>query len=108
MWVKPTQMNDWGYLTVHLGQPSLSAFGTWNHRTSDVPVMPPGTYRVRWPDGTEETVDVYLREVTTRVSDHGHSYTVRSQVPHLTVSYHGLEQKLPLTKTGVEVWVPKP
>ena len=103
-WYSPVEMNDWGHRTVHAGKPSLSKAGTWNSKESDIPAIGKGSVRVKWPDGSEETLRVVMRSITEDVDDMGHSYSVTSSIPHIRFMRNGAWVTVPLTKAGCKVW----
>jgi hypothetical protein len=58
---------------------------------------------VEWPDGHVEVVSVGWRSEVRSYSDHGHEYSVRSDVPYLMVEYHGARLELRLNRVKPKV-----
>ncbi len=58
-WIKPVLRNHCGYYSIHLGEPKRKPDG-WFDPDPGVPVVLAGKYRIRWPDGKEEEIDIFM------------------------------------------------
>lgn len=84
---KVIEKNNWQSLTFFVGEKELA----------------PGTWTVRWPDGTEEKVSVVVHYERHSYSDHSiHQTHVTSQVPFLVVEHHGAKLAVRATEAGCE------
>jgi hypothetical protein len=99
-WLRPLTVNDWGAERTYLVPPDKtdadfkSNHGTWGFDSlRGHPEIKSGTYRVRWPDGTEEVAVVQVRRVRGSVGDMGHTYETTSRVPYVIRAYHGAQLK---------------
>lgn len=64
MWVKPKEHNNWGHISTYYGNVRREGDGSYAEVIA-------GAHRVRWPDGTEEMLDVHMGRVTETTYDHG-------------------------------------
>lgn len=103
-WHKLKAMDDWGSITVHIGAPKLSSAGTWDSRKSTTPKLEAGEYKVRWPNGKEEILEVIMRHYNTTVGDMGHEYGVSGWKPYFAYYINGARIEVYAPHLGVEVW----
>lgn len=75
-WIKPTEVNDWEYITTFIGKKEF--------------VCPKSKLiRVQFPDGKVSTVPVKMETQIGRYNDMGHESTVHSSVPWIKLDIHG-------------------
>ena len=103
-WHKLKQMDDWGSISVHIGAPSLSSYGTWSRKNGDTPELRKGDYKVQWPDGSEETLEVAMFPYKDQVGDMGHYNWVYGQKPYFKIQHKGATQYVYAPDLGVMVW----
>lgn len=88
-----TERNNWESITTFIGTVKTGR-----------PLMVGGKYRVRWPDGTEETITVKMVPYTTSYEDMGHTYEASGHRPFTTFRHNGSILTLPLAKLKLKVW----
>jgi hypothetical protein len=86
-WIKLQRGNDWG--TEYLAIQALDDRGFASRRRS-VPLKEGAQVRVRWPDGTTETLSVVMKTFRGTVSDMGHDSPTRSELPGVHLSSRGM------------------
>jgi hypothetical protein len=108
-WLRPLVVNDWGSERTYLVPQGMttadfSRYGTLGFgEMTGHPYVTAGRYRVRWPDGAEEEVDVQMVGVRESVSDMGHTNEFTDRRPFVVLTHHGVEFRAPLHKLGVLV-----
>jgi len=90
-WVSVTEHDSWGNISTFLGSQYFATSGN--------------KILVRFPDGTEETLPVEIRQHVEHVSDKGHESLVTSDVPVVTLNHHGVKIDLRLGSLKVKVSV---
>lgn len=79
--------DDWGYRSVHIGH-------------TESPAVTAGPLRVRWPDGTEETVLVTMQPYATQVREMGRESKVEGVLPVIAIPHHDASITVPLHEIG--------
>lgn len=70
-WHKLIERNDWESVTVHIGGPVVGGrFKTNLELKACKPALKAGEYKVRWPDGKEESLRVKMNSYTTSCRRH--------------------------------------
>jgi hypothetical protein len=84
-WIRLRRGNDWGvdYFAINPLTPSGAS------RSQGINLREGEAVPVRLADGTETTGTVTLEQRVSSVSDHGHSSSARSELPHVNFSFHG-------------------
>jgi hypothetical protein len=94
------KQDDWGaYYYAEKGK-GLSKHGTASQKLG-LPLAAGQHLRVQFPDGEECTVLVEEKPYTSRVSDHGHDYTVKTAFYGFRVTHHGITQWVDLVNVKV-------
>lgn len=107
MWRKPCIRDDWGNITIHAGPVKYTKCGTNDSLDIQPPIIYPGLYKIKWPDGTERSVKIKNRKQYESVSDHGHNYDVYNCIPVISFIHNGARIKVDLHESGCKVWVDK-
>jgi hypothetical protein len=85
-WVKLVKKSDWGslyYTLPDLGPPNVKGSHKVLHAFDQI--------EIRWPDGTEEVVNITTKSFYERVNDMGNEYTAHSMLPVIISNHHGIE-----------------
>lgn len=104
-WHKLIERNDWESVTVHIGGPVVGGrFKTNLELKACKPALKAGEYKVRWPDGKEESLRVKMNSYTTSYDDMGHTYEASGEKPYFIVPLHGKNIPIYAMKLPIEVW----
>ncbi len=101
-WHKLVERDDWGSVTVHIGGPVVK--GTNLPLEQCPPALSAGEYKVCWPDGQEEILQVVMKRYHVTIGDMGHDYDVSGEKPYFKVNIKGASTEIYAPKLGVEVW----
>ena len=102
-WIIPVLRNNWGYEEVFLGQWAMNSSGSMA-TDAGVPKLFPGLHKIRWPDRTEEKVEIHTKKRQRDVGDHGHYYRVTSDIPCFWVTHRGTRIELEIMESGCMIW----
>jgi hypothetical protein len=99
-YVKLEVNNDWGTEYLSLPGKGLSKAGTASVKLG-IKFREGQKLHVQWPSGKRRVEEVVMRTHRTRVSDMGHDYDVKYDVPGIMASLQGIETFVPLSKLEV-------
>lgn len=98
------RINDWGNDATFIGPNKPRQWDTHDidrqSSVGDIRIYRPCRLTVRWPDGTEEEVEVSIKRTTTTVGDMGHYYDVSSNRPVIVRSVNGAIVTVPLSSVA--------
>lgn len=96
MWRKVEQDNQWEYRTTYVmvGKKKI--------------VLAQPKYKIMWPNGKTEEVDVEYKEDTRWYNDMGHEYSSTSKLPFITINHNGTKVTQELYGLDCKVWVVMP
>jgi hypothetical protein len=92
--------NDWENITVHIGGRDVTNLPL----EKCPPILKKGQYKVLWPNGNEETLEVVMRKYYETVHDMGHEYPVSGEKPYFRFFFNGAKQEVYAPNLGVKVW----
>jgi hypothetical protein len=108
-WTKLEKSNDWGHeYLAPAGQVHSPTGGADASRRVRIPVG--AQIRIRWPNGTIESLSVVEKHKTSTVGDMGHDYTVSYELPGVIIDHNGRKQWVSLEGLEVDLldeWLPR-
>ena len=99
-WVKLVKRNNWGDIFYTLPGAGINSRGCSDTKASIY--LEGKTLHVKFPDGTIGRKEIIMVPYYDTISDHGHSYKVKTSKAYILVKVHGIAQQIEINEVLVD------